>query len=321
MPWIIGIDEAGYGPNLGPFVMTSVACRVPDPLAGANLWKVLRAAVRRHPSAADGRLLVEDSKLVYSTTRGLVDLETGVLATVSPWRPEEELCLAQYIDWACPASHPDLRLEPWYSGTSKLPVHAEPAVYGKATARFSRACTRQQLAWGPVHSVVLCPAQFNALLDRWGSKGAVLGHALAALLAHNCNPQGDAEPLLFYIDKHGGRNHYAALLQHAIPEGVVIAHEESMLRSAYRVLGLSRDVRLVFQPRADAEHFCVALASMVSKYLRELLMLEFNRFWQTHVPGLKPTAGYPGDSARFFADIRPAAERLAISEGTLWRRK
>jgi len=55
---------------------------------------------------------------------------------------------------------------------------------------------------------------------------------------------------------------------------------------------------LTFQPRADQSYFCVALASMVSKYLRELLMGEFNRFWQEHVPGLRPTAGYPTDAAR-----------------------
>jgi hypothetical protein len=60
---------------------------------------------------------------------------------------------------------------------------------------------------------------------------------------------------------------------------------------------------------------------MVSKYLRELLMLEFNRFWQARVPGLKPTAGYPGDAARFFEAILPAAKQLRIAEGTLWRRK
>jgi ribonuclease HII len=102
---------------------------------------------------------------------------------------------------------------------------------------------------------------------------------------------------------------------------MVVVHEEGMNRSVYSVLGLSRPVRLIFQPRADSAHFCVALASMCSKYLREVLMLEFNRFWQTHLPGLKPTAGYPGDSARFFEEIRPAAQRLGIAEEVLWRRK
>jgi hypothetical protein len=60
---------------------------------------------------------------------------------------------------------------------------------------------------------------------------------------------------------------------------------------------------------------------MASKYLRELLMLEFNRFWCGQVPGLKPTAGYPGDSSRFFAAIQPALERLGLPEEAVWRRR
>src|SRR5260370_38308815 len=103
MPWIIGIDEAGYGPNLGPFVMTSAACRVPDRLAGADLGRGLQGAVRRQPSAADGRILVEDSKIVYSTSRGLHDLELGVLAVLSPWRSGNGFSLADYVDQLCPA--------------------------------------------------------------------------------------------------------------------------------------------------------------------------------------------------------------------------
>jgi hypothetical protein len=82
-----------------------------------------------------------------------------------------------------------------------------------------------------------------------------------------------------------------------------------------------RRVQVTFEPRADVNHFCVALASMISKYLRELLMMEFNRFWQARVPKLKSTAGYPLDARRFWAEIRPAASELGIGADALWRRK
>src|SRR6186997_3446193 len=81
--WRIGIDEAGYGPNFGPLVMTAVACRVPDDLAGADLWKVLRPAVCRHPQGKRPRLVVDDSKKVYRAGLGFDDLECTALAALA----------------------------------------------------------------------------------------------------------------------------------------------------------------------------------------------------------------------------------------------
>ena len=172
-----------------------------------------------------------------------------------------------------------------------------------------------------MQTIVVGADHFNALCERAGTKGAVLGHCLSQLVRQLWHLTAEGHPLAFMVDKHGGRNTYAALLQDAVPEGMVLAHQEGMARSVYTVHGVEPEVRFTFQPRADAEHFCVALASMVSKYLRELLMKEFNGFWQTQVPGLTPTAGYPGDAARFFKAIQPALERLKITETAVWRKK
>jgi ribonuclease HII len=329
MPWVVGIDEAGYGPNLGPLVMTAVACRVPRTLVKTDLWQALRSAVRRTHEKQDGRLLLEDSKLVYCGARGLGSLERGVLAFFGSWSAKVEskpplnngLTLARLAEALCPGATAQLEEERWYTGTTTLPVAAEAGALVEAAARLGMACSEARIAWGLVRSVVVCPTRFNAVLERWGSKAVVLGLALADLLAHCHCPNDGADPVYILIDKHGGRNNYAAMLQQAVPDGMVLADEEGPKRSNYRLIGLKRPVQVTFAPRMDSAHLCVALASMISKYLRELLMHEFNDFWLIHVPGLKPTAGYPGDARRFFQAIRPAATRLGISEGALWRRK
>ena len=66
---------------------------------------------------------------------------------------------------------------------------------------------------------------------------------------------------------------------------------------------------------------CTALASMLAKYLREVFMRQFNRYWLSHVPGIKPTAGYPGDAARFYKGIKPMMERMGVKDSSVWRRK
>jgi ribonuclease HII len=321
MPWIIGIDEAGYGPNLGPFVMSAVACRVPAGDRKSDLWDTLRDCVRRAEEKEDDRLLIADSKLVYAPARGIAALETGALVLLhlaSSLRPD---CLARCIENVSLDSLDDLRRETWYRGDSALPASAGVERITENSDRLQHSSVRRRLKWAKIQSAVVCPPTFNAILDRRQTKGAVLAHALAALVNRVQGCLADGEPLHFFIDKHGGRNHYAATLQHAVQEGMIAAGDESAEHSTYSVVGLQRECRFTFEPRADSRHFCVAAASMISKYLREMLMHEFNRFWRSHVPDLKPTAGYPGDAARFLEDIKPAMHRMGIAESALWRRK
>lgn len=317
MPWLLGVDEAGYGPNLGPFVMTSVACWLPDNHGTADLWQLLAEVVRKEEVAGDSRLAVDDSKRVYSPSRGLAVLERSVHACLG--LPPNSL--RQWLEALCPDDLGELASEAWFHGATSLPREPGADDFVALAEGFSRVCTEVgDLIWR-VRAVVICPDRFNGLAEAADSKGAVLADGLGRLLRWNVDNLPGTDGITVVVDKHGGRNTYAAQLHHALPECVVLAHQESLARSHYVLMGLPRGVKVTFQPRADGEHFCVALASMTSKYLREVLMHEFNSFWADRVPGLKPTAGYPGDASRFLEAIRPALEKMGLGEERIWRKR
>src|SRR5262249_54994115 len=169
MRWIVGIDEAGYGPNLGPLVMTAVAMRAPDDLADVNLWRLLKKAVRRSTNKDARRLMIDDSKAVYSTAKGIEDLELGVLATVLNNLVSEPPTLSSYLNVVARDALGDLKLENWYVGERRLPVQVHAVRWRRAAERFGRECLEHRLEWRLVRSSIICPARFNAWLDHWGS--------------------------------------------------------------------------------------------------------------------------------------------------------
>jgi len=321
MAWIIGIDEAGYGPNLGPFVMSAVAFRVPDDVAHTDLWTLLAKAVERCSAEGDPRLSVDDSKKVYSPGKGIEELERCVLASLAGSLLQDEFTLHGWLDDLAAGAWPgDARL-PWYTADRALPIVAARARLEESANLFQTCCQENNVGLAKVHTFILEPEPFNRTLDRWGTKGAALAQGLQVLLPLIVDAAEPMQAVHFLIDKHGGRNTYSAMLQHTFPEALVVARRESMECSLYEVRGGSCPISLRFQPRADGEHFCVALASMLSKYLREVLMQDLNRFWQERLPGLKPTAGYASDAPRFYEAIRPTAEKMGLAADVLWRRK
>jgi ribonuclease HII len=315
MPWVIGIDEAGYGPNLGPLVQAAIPLKLP---AGDSAgWDSLCSVVRRTADEADHRLLIDDSKKVY-TQLGLEALEQSVRAALSLL----ESTVGDLIHkTGIPGVHAELENEAWYEADEMAPVVAQPETILAALTQLADGKPKGIGFGSPVANIVSA-SRFNRICDESGTKATVLSRGLIALIPVILAAlEDDGEPVAFQCDKHGGRNYYGAMVQAAFPDGWVVAEKESAEESRYRVELLPRKVVVVFRPRADGDSVAVALASMLCKYLREVCMRQFNRFWVKQVPGLKPTAGYPVDAPRFYGAIRPAMLRLGISEESVWRKR
>lgn len=315
MPWIVGIDEAGYGPNLGPFIMSLCAMHVPAESADADIWQLLDTAVCRMCDPANGRLIVDDSKAVYVPTVGLSRLEQNLLPFIC--RQDGGMSLRQYWTERCLTPFDEFQCEPWFEDGWAIPL-GEPVAIEPVRASLARTCAAAGVQLGPLHSIAVFPRQFNHLIAKHDSKAAVPAWAIGRLLARLPKPL-DNEPTAVYVDKLGGRDYYHELMQSIFPEALVLSRGESADWSSYRVVHDAAICHVTFTPKADARHLPVALASMASKYLREVSMEMFNRFWKRHVPDLKRTAGYPTDSKRYYNDISAARKRLRIADKVLWR--
>src|SRR5437660_454123 len=110
--WQFGIDEAGYGPNLGPLVQTAVGMSVDGDPAVCELWQALGLAVRKYGKGRDKRLMIDDSKKVYGSTRTLNHLELGVLAVLCP-DCDGPLTVGVFLDRFAGNARADLNDEAW----------------------------------------------------------------------------------------------------------------------------------------------------------------------------------------------------------------
>jgi hypothetical protein len=133
----------------------------------------------------------------------------------------------------------------------------------------------------------------------------------------------DQAPASVVSDKHGGRHFYAGALSDAFPEAWIDRGPEGPELSRYTIRdsGRRRRLDLSLLPRADAGDGLVALASIVSKAIRERWMDAFNAHWSARIPDLKPTAGYPVDAARFRLAIEADCAARGLEPCLWWRAK
>lgn len=312
---VAGIDEAGYGPVLGPLCVGLAAVRVHAWSPGDAtpcLWKLLGRAVTRKPGDRRGRIAVDDSKKLKlpndAKRHPLTHLERGVLAFLAAHghRPGSDAALLAALG----ARH---------EGFAAAPAAGAPA---DEPGDYPRACTGEQIAIaanmlagamfdaGATVERLRCQCmgvhEFNRLVRERRSKAAAPAHAIGVFLRDLWHTYA-AEPglaLRVVCDRQGGRTDYEGYLGELVPGARVAVLEQTPARGRYELARDGRSMVVIFQTEAESKCLPVALASMIAKLVRETCMADFNRFWCARMPELKPTAGYSLDGARWLRDAQ-----------------
>jgi len=311
---LVGIDEAGFGPILGPLVVSSSTFVLPHHLLTADLWQILAKSVGRSRKHLAGRLLIADSKKAYSKSLGIKQLRRTVLAALG-CLGRKPATLTELLKLLCPDCLERLNDYPWYREASSCDILDDSADTAIASAVLGDDLASNAVELTELRSCCLDVAYYNKMVSAVKNKAAVLFTATSRLIK-NAFDNFAGDDLQVIVDRQGGRVRYRRSLLRMFPDMQLRILKETPAASSYELQADGKRMRLHFTVDADNRFLPVSLASMLSKYLRELLVYNINRYFAGLHPGLRPTAGYWKDGLRFIEDLKkisPAFNTTAIS--------
>lgn len=311
-----GLDEAGYGPMLGPLCVGRASLSVEEwssvddegePRRVPDLWSMLSGSVAKARKSAKGRITIADSKklkLPSSSVRNhpLVHLERGVLAMLGTMGefPKTDSELFDLLGV-------EVEDRPWFGLGGGEPVEL-PVGLSRDLLKIDVNDLRSTMDRAGVGLVdlkvhTLGVDDYNQVVRAHGTKAATTAQLLVGHLgevAKMSKTEGGFDYTRVVIDRQSGRTHYHKLLSR-VWEGLEIL-EESDRASRYAGGVDGDELGVLLVSKADDGYLPVSLASMAAKYVRELMMGRFNRYWSGKLPELKPTAGYVQDARRWLVD-------------------
>lgn len=303
----VGLDEAGYGPLLGPLVIGAAVFRVQDT---AGRMKRTHAPTLRERLAGivcDAKgprtknplpVAIDDSKAVHGRF-GVPGLARGVAFAATGARRGAPTDLSDWLERFGDRGPDAFAGDPWFACPHEERIARYDAPPGLHESLLLRGVEPLAVWVSPA-----TPFELNDAFDRLDNKGRVLFLATAALLVRVL---GDVpgEDVSVVLDRQGGRLDYGPWLGELFPWHEVRREPAPKGVSRYVLDEGGRRVTLAFTTRGDQVDLPTGLASMAAKLTRELFMGRLNAWFLKRRPDLRPTAGYVEDGRRFLVDAAP----------------
>jgi ribonuclease HII len=317
LPFIAGIDEAGYSPKLGPLVISLSLFRTENAPANPDFWQHLPESVSKTVKNSRARVIVADSKKVYRKTTDLKTLEKTVFSFTHLSGHCDNNSLRQLLHAL--NHNPDCSEHPWYRPEEMLLPHH----IFKNTAIKHANLLKEELARNKIeyHGATVKPVlegEFNRTLNRTRNKATLLWEQVAKLIAQAIDRAGE-DDIIIYSDKLGSRNNYTQLLEDVLPQAETLSAKNGKESSSYIFKHNARRVEIHFIENGEEAAFPIALSSLFSKYIRELFLIQLNQFFCKCLKGLRPTRGYHKDATRFLRETQNFREKENIPDSILIR--
>lgn len=341
--YLIAIDEAGYGPKLGPLVVAGSVWRCVDDRIGqgvsADTIKQNLFEPFTNPVHVDGvSIRVDDSKQIFqSQSTGKKGGSLGALHRIVS--VAHHLCgrkepnLRKRLLTMIPRDHAAIGEVDWLASLMDSRSSQAAANIGFVPSDDCKIAIGQwsESPWQllDVRARMIDAGSFNLFFaDSNGKKNKsdLLGETSIGLVLDlldsvtQLDSQGEPhEPVQVFFDRHGGRKFYAGPIQQVFgssaPETPLVqVVSESPQQSVYALEWQGRPLRMHFTVKGD-RFTPVALSSLHAKYLREVAMASLNEYFRLRFAQAKdassgeetfrPTAGYPTDAERFLKLIEP----------------
>ncbi|QDT58807.1 Hypothetical protein SV7mr_13080 [Stieleria bergensis] len=320
---LIATDEAGYGPKLGPLVVTATMWNIDRETGHDDLGRQFSALSSpvscQGPNGKPTKIKIDDSKAVFKPTSARPASQS--IAQANSDNPTQDAAIPQGLfkllavtqtagDWINQQSNPpvDDSLNPFSMNCSPADLDALAStpwlstLNNEATIPCVSPLARETLlqAWGTgdvkllaVKSRVITAQSFNELCDSGMNKADLLASSTLALVrqmledSHSQSTLAVSDCISVYCDRFGGRRYYAGPLQMAFDGQLVQVIDETSGESHYRVPFQKTPFEIRFTVKGD-RFTPVAFSSMIAKCMRELAMESMNEYFATEYSKLHP---------------------------------